>query len=105
MTAYVLFFGRSIGNRAEVGNRDWNEFLDHVVTPNLSSGYTVFDGSGAWLDPATQRTLQERTKVLLAVLPDTSASAAAVARIRQNYRIRFHQNSVGMTTMPACGAF
>jgi Protein of unknown function (DUF3574) len=105
MLVVELFFGRSIQGQAEVGDHAWDDFLDQVVTPNLPTGYTVFDATGAWLNPATSHTIHERTKVLLAALPDAAANAAAVARIRKAYEARFHQTLVGMTVAPACGLF
>jgi hypothetical protein len=105
MTAFTLFFGRSMRGQGEVGDSAWENFLDRVITPNLSSGYTVFDATGAWLDPATNRTVHERTKVLLAVVPDDAANAAVIARIRQAYQHEYHQSSVGMTAMPVCAEF
>jgi len=105
MTAFELFFGRSVRGAAEVSDGAWDGFLARVVTPNLPNGYTVFDGTGAWLDPATGKTVRERTKILLSVLSDDPAAAAAVARIRQAYQTEFHQILVGMTTTPVCGAF
>jgi hypothetical protein len=105
MLVYELFFGRSIQGRGEVSDHAWDEFLDRVVTPTLPNGYTVFDGAGAWLNPATRRTVHEPTKVLLVALPDTAASAAAVARVRATYAEQFHQTLVGLTTAPACASF
>jgi Protein of unknown function (DUF3574) len=105
MLEYELFFGRSIQGRADVSDQAWDEFLDRVVTPNLPNGYTVFDGAGAWLNPATGRTVHEATKILLVALPDAAASAAAVARIRAAYAEQFHQALVGMTTEPVCASF
>ena len=105
MLAFELFFGRSIRGEAEVSDSAWDDFLTRMVTPNLPNGYTVSDAIGAWLNPETRRTVHERTKVLLAVVPDAPASAAAVARIRAAYAAQFHQMQVGMMIMPACGAF
>ena len=71
---FELFFGRSIqGQQARSATRAWDDFLEQVVTPNLPNGYTVFDGTGAWLNPATGRTIHERTKILLAALPDAAS--------------------------------
>jgi hypothetical protein len=100
-----LFFGRSIRGQGEVTDSAWDDFLAQVVTPNLPNGYTVFDGTGAWLNPATERTVQERTKILLVALPDTASQTAAIARIRQAYAAQFHQTLVGMTVAPACADF
>lgn len=105
MLAFELFFGRSIPGQAEVTDSAWDDFLSRMVTPNIPNGYTVSDAAGAWLNPATRRTVNERTKILLAVLPDAPPSAAAIARIREAYQAQFRQMQVGMTTMPVCGAF
>jgi hypothetical protein len=105
MLQFQLFFGRSIQGQSEVSDGAWDDFLQQVVTPNLPNGYTVFDGTGAWLNPATGHTIHERTKILLAALPDVAASAAAVARVRTAYAAQFHQTLVGMTVAPVCGAF
>jgi hypothetical protein len=105
MVLFQLFFGRSIRGQGEVSDGAWDDFVQQVITPSLPNGYTVFDGTGAWLNPATGHTIRERTKILLAALPDAPASAAAVARVRTAYAARFHQNLVGMTVSPVCGAF
>lgn len=105
LLVFELFFGRSIQGQGEVGDRAWDDFLDQVVTPNLPNGYTVFDATGAWLNKVTSHTIHERTKVLLAALPDDAASAAAIARIRHAYEVQFRQALVGMTVAPACGNF
>jgi len=105
MLVFELFFGRSIHGQGEVSDRAWDDFQEQVVTPSLPNGYTVFDAAGAWRNPATGHTVHERTKVLLAALPDAAASASAVERIRQTYAEQFHQTLVGMTVAPACGAF
>lgn len=105
MAQYQLFFGRSIQGQSEVSDAAWDDFLQQVVTPNLPNGYTVFDGTGAWRNPGTGRTIHERTKILLAALPDAAASAASVGRVRTAYAARFHQTLVGMTVTPVCGSF
>ena len=105
MLVFELFFGRSIHGQGEVSDRAWDDFLEQVVTPNLPNGYTVFDAAGAWRNPATGHTAHERTKVLLAALPEVATSAAAIERVRQAYAEQFHQTLVGMTVAPACGAF
>lgn len=105
MVAFELFFGRSISSRGEVSATAWDHFVRAVITPNLPEGYTVFDATGAWLNPATRHTSTEPTKVVLTALPDTPDSASAVARIRQAYATEFHQQLVGMIVAPVCGDF
>jgi hypothetical protein len=105
MLVFQLFLGASVRGQGEVTDQAWRDFVDQVVTPNLPNGYTVFDGTGAWLDPATTATIHEKTRVLLAALPDTPAAAASIARVRESYASQFRQSLVGMTVAPACASF
>lgn len=100
MLEYELFFGRS-----SVTDQEWTEFTAQVVTPHLPDGFTVFDAYGQWMNPATQRISQERTKVIVVAMPDTPSGDAAVKAIKNAYRTQFHQQSVGTTVHPVCAAF
>jgi len=100
MLEYHLFFGR-----ASVSDQEWSDFAAQVVTANLPDGFTAFDADGQWMNPATRRISRERTKVIVVAVPDSAASASAIARIKDEYRQRFHQISVGTTLQPVCGAF
>jgi len=110
MRLYELYFGRSVPDNAVPGNkevtdRDWSGFVEQVITTNLPNGYTVLDATGAWMNPRTQRTVREATKVLQVALPDTPDGLAAIARIRTAYQTQFHQQLVGMTTHTVCASF
>ena len=102
---FTLFFGQSVAGRDNVTDNEWSAFLDDTVTINLPNGYTVIDANGAWMNPVTHMTIKEPTKVLVVALPFATGSLAIVNRIRTEYQVRFHQQLVGMTTGPACGAF
>ena len=102
---FTLYFGESVGGRRDLTDAEWRQFLDGTVTPNLPNGYTVWDARGAWMNPMTRKTIKEATKVLAVALPVNEASLDTVNRIRDAYRIQFHQQIVGMTSAQACGAF
>jgi hypothetical protein len=102
---FQLYMGRSMPPFGEVTDKDWNDFVDKVVTPALPNGFTTFDANGGWMSPASGKTIRERTKVLMTALPDADASVATVKRIRNDYQVKFHQQLVGMTVSPACGSF
>jgi hypothetical protein len=105
MLEYQLYFGRGISGRADLTDREWADFAEQIITPSLPDGFTTFDADGQWMNPATRRIGRERTKVLIVALPDTPATASAVAAIKDAYRTQFHQQSVGTTVHPTCGAF
>jgi Protein of unknown function (DUF3574) len=102
---YELFFGRGIPARPALTEQEWAEFTAEVVTPHLPDGFTSFDADGQWMNPTTRRIIKEKTKVLLVVLPGTEVAATAIASIRDAYRTKFHQQSVGMAVRPVCSAF
>jgi hypothetical protein len=105
MAVFTLYFGKAISGRGDLTEQEWQSFLDDSGTVNLADGYTVLEGNGSWMNPVTRKTVREATKVLVAALPETPASVAAVERVRQAYQSRFHQQAVGMTVERACGAF
>ena len=105
MALFTLYLGEAIRGRPDLTNEEWQSFLDNTVTTALPDGYTILDGNGAWMNPVTHKTGKEATKVVIAALPDTQESRTAINRIRFAYQIAFHQQSVGMTVQPACGAF
>ncbi len=105
MTLFTLYFGEAIHGRANLTDQEWQSFLDHTVTVALPNGYTILDANGAWLNPRTGNTAREATKVLIAALPDTDDSQAAINRVRSAYQSEFHQQLVGMTVQSACAAF
>jgi hypothetical protein len=100
MLEYRLYFGRS-----SVSDQQWAEFTQQVVTAHLPDGFTAIDADGQWMNPDTHRISRERSKVIVVAVPDTPASAAAITAIKDDYRARFAQKSVGVTVAPVCGAF
>jgi hypothetical protein len=100
MLEYQLYFGRS-----SVTDQQWAEFTQQVVTAHLPDGFTAFDADGQWMDPDTHRISKERSKVIVVAVPDTPASASAITAIKDAYRARFAQKSVGTTVAAVCGAF
>ena len=105
MQMFTLFFGQSISGRNDLTDQEWRTFLDGTVTANLPNGYTVQDAYGAWMNPMTRQTIKEPSKVIIVAMPDSPDSLAAINRIRNDYQVRFHQQSVGMTVSPTCGSF
>lgn len=114
---FQLYFGQSIPPQAStditvsprhgphVTEADWIAFRDEVISANLPNGYTVMDAEGAWKQPGATHTVTERTKVLVAVMPDQPDSIKAVNRVRAAYQARFHQLLVGLIVQPACASF
>lgn len=95
-----LYFGQG-----RAGEPAWRAFVAGVLSRALPDGFTVYDASGQWRDPATGRVSRERTKVVEAFLLDPASSQTAIDQVIAAYKRRFHQKSVGLLSAPSCGAF
>jgi hypothetical protein len=100
-----LFFGRDIKGREPLTDAEWAEFTAQTITPNFPDGFTVFDGEGQWRDPKTGRIARDRTKILLVAAKRAPDLAQRLAAVIDAYKVRFHQQSVGLISRDSCAAF
>ena len=90
-----LYFGLSRKGGPDIGEAEFEDFVDEFVTPRFPSGFTVLDGRGQWReDDGT--TTKESTKVLTIIYrrKDKRAANAKIEEIRSEYKKRFSQQSV-----------
>ena len=104
MTVAELFFGRDIAGRAPLNESEWSHFVASAIAREFPDGFTVLDGYGEWRDPATNTIVNERTKVLVVDTPGNDL-AERIQRVTGAYKRAYAQNSVGVLTYSACGAF
>ncbi|KGB99621.1 hypothetical protein DM43_3934 [Burkholderia cepacia] len=100
-----LLFGRDIAGRGPVTDAERAAFLADTVTPRFPDGLTYWDTHGQWRDRATGGVTHEDSFVIRIIADDTPDTRTRLAAIRQAYARRFHQQSVGMTVVPACASF
>ena len=105
MLAVDMFFGRDIAGRAPVSDAEWTGFAGTEVTPRFPEGFTVVQGSGQWLNPATHSIGREASIVVRAVVVPAPDLAARVRAVSDAYRARFQQVAVGVVTAPVCAKF
>jgi hypothetical protein len=105
-TRLEAYFGRNAGGAEVVTDPAWSRFLDEVVTPAFPDGLTVLDGAGQWRG-RSGAVARERSKLLVVAVPgaDAAAASARLAPVAAAYRSRFGQESVMVTTAPACLGF
>jgi len=103
-TELRLYFGLSRPGGL-VGEAEWQDFLDEVVSPAFPDGLTVLDGEGRWLDPQAGRSIAEPSKIVVLYVIDRAAIDQRVATVVTRYKDRFHQQSVLSSERPACIAF
>ncbi|MBF2001842.1 MAG: DUF3574 domain-containing protein [Synechococcales cyanobacterium M58_A2018_015] len=111
-----LFFGRNIAGRDEVSEAQFQDFVDEVIAPRFSHQsllITVFDADGQFQD-RTGTIIEENSKIVSLLLPDTQRNEAAINRTVTQYMQQFQQESVLMVVdeeietkieveSPACG--
>jgi Protein of unknown function (DUF3574) len=105
MLIVQMFFGQNIEGRRDISPAAWRGFLSHDVTQRFPDGFTVFDAIGQWRDPKTRAVGREHTKVLEIATSDTPDVRSKIEDIAARYRTLFHQQSVGIVTMPGCARF
>jgi hypothetical protein len=99
-----LLFGRNTGGKFGVTDQRWTAFLASEVTPRFPDGLTVFDASGQWQDTKTHNVVREPSKIVRIITTDADAQAKIDAVV-EAYKKRFHQQSVGVVSRPACVSF
>ncbi len=99
-----LFFGRERPHGAPITDAEWNQFLAEVVTPRFPEGLTVTDGRGQWRNEQGVETHEASTVVTIVTDPEADTDTKIDA-IRHDYRRRFDQQSVGVTTNESCADF
>jgi Protein of unknown function (DUF3574) len=105
MLVAELFFGRGIKGRKPLADAEWAEFAAQAITPNFPDGFTVFDGEGQWRNPRTGYIARDPTKILLVAAKREPDLAQRLSAVIDAYKMRFHQQSVGIITRDSCAAF
>ena len=100
-----LFFGRNIKGGGGVSDADWKIFLAEAVTPRFPAGLTVLEASGQWRQRSTGRIISERSTVVEIVTDAAPETIAKFDAIRTDYKLRFHQESVGFVVNESCASF
>lgn len=101
----TLFFGQRRPDGRRVRGREWRAFVRDVLTPHFPTGFTVLRGAGQWQDRVSGRVGREPVRIVWISAPPDPALPARINAIRDAYRQRFAQQSVGLSVAAGCGAF
>lgn len=105
MVETQLFFGQTKPNGATLSARSWQGFVDREIVPRFPEGFTVLDGAGFWRNRATQRTISEKSKVVVRLHPPSAEADAAIGAVVDAYKTQFEQESVLRTDRATCAQF
>ncbi len=100
----VVYFGRNRPGGGTVGDAEWQDFLDQVVTPRFPAGLTVVEATGQWKG-RSGAVEQERSKIVTLLHDGDEAARRAVAEIAAEYKRRFQQEAVLRERMTTCARF
>ena len=100
-----LLFGRNIGGRLGVTEKNWAAFLAREVTPRFPDGLTVFDTSGQVRSKKTKAVMHEPSKIVRIIMAPDAQAQDKIDAIVAAYKTQFRQESVGVVMRPACVSF
>jgi hypothetical protein len=105
MVETQLFFGMSKPKGGVVSVRDWDAFVAREVSPRFPEGFSVIDGAGFWRDGASQKTISEKSKVVVRLHPPSADADQAIGAIVEAYKVKFEQEAVLRVDRPVCAKF
>lgn len=104
MVRTELYFGLE-RKSGDITPKEWNAFVTREIAPRFPEGFTVVDAHGAWFNRERQRTIEEKSKLVIRLHADTPEAETAIAELIGLYKTRFQQESVMRIDAPACAAF
>jgi hypothetical protein len=93
-----LYFGRNSNGVFTVTDSLWTIFLQNVVSPKFSSGYTVIKAEGKWLG-ADGKLENEESFIIEWIHDKKEPNENGIEEIIEDYKIRFKQESVLWITL------
>ncbi|WP_373529081.1 DUF3574 domain-containing protein [Nostoc sp.] len=88
-----LFFGRNIAGVGKISEKEFQAFVDGIITPRFPAGLTIFNANGQFLD-STGRLIEEPAKVVTFFREESSTNEVSISEIVKTYRKQFNQESV-----------
>ncbi len=104
MMQTTLWFGMNKPDGGTVSALEWQQFVDHEVTPRFKAGLSVYDGKGQWL-ANNGSVMRENSKALMLIHAPDRATSDSINVLRDHYKQRFGQESVMRVDGLVCVAF
>ncbi|QHC36578.1 DUF3574 domain-containing protein [Komagataeibacter xylinus] len=105
MLQVSLLFGLNRPDGGHVSQREWAHFVRDIVTPRFPAGFSVLHMTGQWRDEHSGHIVREPSRIIWVATSLTPDLRPRLEAIRQAYRQRFRQDSVGLVITPGCAAF
>jgi hypothetical protein len=93
-----LFFGLD-GPEGTLDDREWDAFVERVVTPRFPAGLTIVEATGQW-QGRDKRVTRESSRVVEIIHEESRDAARRVTEIAAEYKRRYQQESVLIARTP-----
>lgn len=103
-TEVKLYFGLSKSGRRVVSETEWQNFVDHEITPCFKDGLTVLSAYGQY-QAESGRLIRENTKIVVLIYQNSRQKEMDIKAIINTYKQTFGQESVLRTTSLIKAAF
>ena len=101
----TLMFGLTRPDGTPVTETDWQNFLRTEIVPRFPDGLSVLPAQGFWRDRDNGWTGTEPSRLVWIVAADKAGLAERIEAVRQSYKSRFRQQSVGVSMLKGCSGF
>ena len=88
-----IFFGRGKPDGSQVTDAEWDEFMDHFVTPRFPQGLTVLEAQGRWKGNSG-KIVKEASKILVLVYQPSPENTKKLDEICTEYKTKFQQEAL-----------
>ncbi|GBR22858.1 DUF3574 domain-containing protein [Acetobacter orleanensis] len=105
MLKITLLFGQTRPHGKPISAAEWREFVNTTLTPTFSTGLSILSAQGQWKDTTTNRLTQEPSRLVMVLTEPTQDLTSRLETVRNRYKTRFQQDSVGITISAACAGF
>ncbi len=89
-----LYFGQSKPDGDTITANEWKNFRENQIGSVFKEGATVFNGTGNWYDPATQKLTTEPTYIVVYFYKNSPQISKQIDSLRYWYKTMFNQQSV-----------
>ncbi|BCK75705.1 hypothetical protein AA0242T_1816 [Acetobacter aceti NRIC 0242] len=101
----TLMFGLTRPDGRSVTDADWQDFLRTDIVPRFPEGLSVLPAQGVWRDRSTDQVGSEPSRLVWIVTPDSTDLPGRIEAVRDAYKARFRQQSVGVSVERGCSGF
>ncbi len=99
-----LTFGRAHRDGRQIDAAEWADYLAREVSARFPGRLTVIDATAQWQHPATKRVMGEKNSLVEIIITPSPDTWERMQALREAYKKRFKQDSVGMVTTLSCAS-